>query len=249
MPSWSQQGIFSRGPKHIGRFSRRLKHESRAAVEPITSELSHQICENLKITLVVAWEFGPVDPMSSYACAGNNISTCHKLVILSQLVVTIWCINQGEFYNPHKQLTTLLSKLVQYTKLHTADQFHLVIFPFRKFLSFQSNSPFEQQNDVISVHFVQRNFITFRVSRRRRGNVYWSRAFVCLCVCSSPYSRTIARTRVCPLVVHYWADLQLVRGFRCYNNLAPRVMAIDAHDSISANVKCQRVHRCIPGSY
>jgi len=32
----------------------------------------------------------------------------------------------------------------------------------------------------------------------------------------------------CPLVVHYWAALQLVHGFRCYDNIAP-------------NAKCQRV--------
>jgi len=34
--------------------------------------------------------------------------------------------------------------------------------------------------------------------------------------------------RGCPLVVHYWADLQSVHGFRCHNNIAP-------------NAKCQRV--------
>jgi len=33
--------------------------------------------------------------------------------------------------------------------------------------------------------------------------------------------------RGCPLVVHYWVDLQLVNGFHCYNR-AP-------------NAKCQRV--------
>jgi len=32
----------------------------------------------------------------------------------------------------------------------------------------------------------------------------------------------------CPVVVHYWADLQSVHGFRCYDNIAP-------------NAKCQRV--------
>ena len=32
----------------------------------------------------------------------------------------------------------------------------------------------------------------------------------------------------CPLVVHYWADLQSVNGFRCCDNTAP-------------NAKCQRV--------
>jgi len=30
------------------------------------------------------------------------------------------------------------------------------------------------------------------------------------------------------LVVHYWADLESVHGFRCHNNIAP-------------NAKCQRV--------
>jgi len=34
--------------------------------------------------------------------------------------------------------------------------------------------------------------------------------------------------RGCPLVVGYWADLQSVHGFRCYDNIAP-------------NAKCQRV--------
>jgi len=34
--------------------------------------------------------------------------------------------------------------------------------------------------------------------------------------------------RWCPLVVHYWADVQSVHGFPCYNNIAP-------------NMKCQRV--------
>ena len=34
--------------------------------------------------------------------------------------------------------------------------------------------------------------------------------------------------RGAPLVVHYWADVQSVHGFRCYDNIAP-------------NAKCQRV--------
>jgi len=46
--------------------------------------------------------------------------------------------------------------------------------------------------------------------------------------------------RGCPLAVHC-ADLQLVYGFRCYNNVAQRVLTIDAHDSTAANAKCQRV--------
>ena len=37
--------------------------------------------------------------------------------------------------------------------------------------------------------------------------------------------------RGCPLYVHYWADLQSVHGFRCYDNIA-------------TNVKCQWVLAC-----
>jgi len=44
-----------------------------------------------------------------------------------------------------------------------------------------------------------------------------------------------------PLVVHYLTDLQSVHGLRYYDNMSPRVLAIDAYDSIAANAKCQRV--------
>jgi len=30
----------------------------------------------------------------------------------------------------------------------------------------------------------------------------------------------------CPIVVHYWADLQSVHGFRCYDNIA---LLLDMH--------------------
>jgi len=48
-------------------------------------------------------------------------------------------------------------------------------------------------------------------------------------VCPRPHLNTTARTdpdvtwrndRRCPLVVHCWADLQSVHGFRCYDNIA-----------------------------
>ena len=58
-----------------------------------------------------------------------------------------------------------------------------------------------------------------------------------LCVSPSPHSHTTAvHAPGCnlggmvwgPVVMHYWADLQSVHGFRYYDNIVP-------------NVKCQRV--------
>ena len=76
---------------------------------------------------------------------------------------------------------------------------------------------------------------TFGV-RRSRGEMWLC---VCLCICLSlaafPVYHTTGRTRGCnrgmmgcPLVVHYWAYLQSVHGFRCYDNVA-------------LNAKCQQV--------
>jgi len=51
---------------------------------------------------------------------------------------------------------------------------------------------------------------------------------VCLCVCLSAAACvqyytdpdvTWGSGRFCPLVVHYWVDLQSVRGMRCYGNI------------------------------
>jgi len=59
--------------------------------------------------------------------------------------------------------------------------------------------------------------------------VLWSPASVCvsLSVCPRPHAHTIAADpdvtwgsgRGCPLVVHYWADLQSVHGLHCYGNI------------------------------
>ena len=39
---------------------------------------------------------------------------------------------------------------------------------------------------------------------------------------------TVCNGRGCPLVVRYWADLQPVNGFRCYDNSAEREMSSSA---------------------
>ena len=39
--------------------------------------------------------------------------------------------------------------------------------------------------------------------------------------CTDP-DVTWGNGRSCPLVVHYWADLQLVHGFRCHDNIHVR---------------------------
>jgi len=79
--------------------------------------------------------------------------------------------------------------------------------------------------------------ITFRV-RRSRGEMYSGHGRLCVCLsvprcipallhgpgCTVTWENDMG----CPLVVHYWADLQSVYGFRCSDNIAP-------------NEKCQRV--------
>ena len=53
---------------------------------------------------------------------------------------------------------------------------------------------------------------------------------ICVCACLSltafPHNctdpdATQGNVRGCPLVVHYWADLQLVHRFHCYEDVAP----------------------------
>jgi len=61
---------------------------------------------------------------------------------------------------------------------------------------------------------------------------------VCLSVAAFPHyctdpDITWGNGRGCHLVVHYWADLQSVHGFRGYDNIVP-------------NAKCQRVLVLVP---
>jgi len=55
-------------------------------------------------------------------------------------------------------------------------------------------------------------------------NVLWSRASVCLSAAVRPHyctdpDVTWGHGRGCPLVVHYWADLQSGHGLRCCGNI------------------------------
>jgi len=69
-----------------------------------------------------------------------------------------------------------------------------------------------------------------------RQNVYWSRLSVCLCVCLSVPHRfqhycmdpdvTWGNSWGCPLVVHYWPDLQSVHGFCCYSSAEREMSAL-----------------------
>ena len=80
------------------------------------------------------------------------------------------------------------------------------------------------------------DLITFCVSRRRR-KMYCGHA--CLCVCLSAAVRphyctdpdvTWGHGRGCPLVVHYWADLQSGHGLHCYGNIT-RTLVTSLHPS------------------
>ena len=69
--------------------------------------------------------------------------------------------------------------------------------------------------------------VTFRVSHSR-GEMYISHGRLCVClslVAFRPYCTdpdvSWGNSSGCPLVVHYWAGLQSVHGFRCCDNIAP----------------------------
>jgi len=96
----------------------------------------------------------------------------------------------------------------------------------------------DKQSPVTSARQPSMKFITFRVSRRRR-EMYCGRAHLCVCACLSVRGRmptllhgpgcNLGSGRRCPLVVHYWADLQSVHGLRCYGNITPRTRNVSEY--------------------
>jgi len=89
--------------------------------------------------------------------------------------------------------------------------------------------------------------VTFCMScRRRETYIGHARLCVCLSTAACPHycmdlDVTWRNGRGCPLVVHYWVDLQSVQGFRCYDNIMQSVRGFHCNDSTAANAKCQRV--------
>jgi len=70
--------------------------------------------------------------------------------------------------------------------------------------------------------------LPLHLARRSRGEMYSGHGRLCVCLRAypSPHSHTTTRTRInlghhtgCPPVVHYWADLQSMHGFRCCGNM------------------------------
>ena len=76
--------------------------------------------------------------------------------------------------------------------------------------------------------------ITFHM-RHCRGEMYVGHARLCVCLFLAAFPHYCTdldlsrwKCRWCPLVVHYWADLQSLHRFHCCDSIAP-------------NVKCRRV--------
>jgi len=95
----------------------------------------------------------------------------------------------------------------------------LVIFSYSKFYSVTTML---SELDLPNFDSV----ITFCVSRRRR-KMYCGHARLSVCVSVRGHMPTLlhgpgcnlGRGSGCPLVVHYWTDLQTVHGLRCYGNI------------------------------
>jgi len=47
----------------------------------------------------------------------------------------------------------------------------------------------------------------------------------------------------CPVIVHYWVDLQSVHGFRCYDNIAPNAKWFVIYCCIYARYRYSRPRR------
>jgi len=80
---------------------------------------------------------------------------------------------------------------------------------------------------------------------------------VCLSFAAFPHyctdlDVTWANGRGCPVVVHYWVDLQLVHGFRCYDNIhVCKLIALYTAHAYSGEfeMSANDCTHCMPGVY
>jgi len=87
---------------------------------------------------------------------------------------------------------------------------------------FLSHSPGHYKTHRGPISTATVDFVTFR-ERRSRGEMYTGNGRLCVCVSVPRRIPTLlhgpgcklGKQYGCPLVVHYWADLQSVHGFRC----------------------------------
>jgi len=121
----------------------------------------------------------------------------------------------------------LLSSLVQCRNLSTDAGLKVWLFSVLNYSTFRFVDLWKQTTNM-SLSECRRNAIytaiTFHMSRRR-CEMYCSHARMCVCLsaaaclhyCMDP-DVTWGSGRSCPLVVHYWVDLQSVHGLHYYGN-------------------------------
>jgi len=119
----------------------------------------------------------------------------------------------------HKDCTdfVLVNQVHQLLLQKFAEQIH------RRLTSFLHR---HQLRVVLDGHYIRHWSTHIHLDTGTHYSIYWSQPSVCLSpaifphYCTDP-DVTWGNSRGCPLVVHCWADLQSVHGFRCYNNIAP----------------------------
>jgi len=109
----------------------------------------------------------------------------------------------------------------------------------------QTHKRHEMQTDLSIVSFVNvhfwffSGFITFHV-RHSRGEMYSGHDRMCVCWSVPRHIPTLLHEperewQGCPLVVHYWVDMQSAHGFHCYDNIPVcKLIALDTANVYSA---------------
>jgi len=98
---------------------------------------------------------------------------------------------------------------------------------WRTFMEWTQYLAFRQTINGIALKLTQSSKCHCLIGHQ--GDMYIGHGRLCVCVCLSVPCRipTLLHRpkcnsgdgRGCPLVLHYWADLQLVHKFRCYDNI------------------------------